>query len=388
MSQLPTNNSQSNQSNPTNSFPNREAVNQANAHPSTEASSRRSRLSGGGGISHSSHSRESHPDNDLTTLRANLKSLVLKNLLASPFLTRFYLDSVIQNFPNSNEAKILARNYQEIIDRITMPNPKSCTHIKVTGARCDSPALRGEQFCYFHQHAHRGVRRPARSRLHPIALIESEEAIQASLMEVINGLLRNTLDVKRAELILRALHIAVKNARNVKFDSKVYPKVREIPEYAEPATENLETMDHAGTVAIVRAAGKASELVMKPARSTNPCPPSLPCPASQSIRAIRIVSNAAKKADACWLRRKRYATPPFVWGRTHSSVPQAQRACLKQMQSRAPRVKRTTAELAAGMLRLRRVFRSARTRLRSARQRSGIRTVETQGSIPQNESHQ
>ena len=67
-----------------------------------------------------------------------------------------------------------------------MPNPKSCTHIKVTGARCDSPALRGEQFCYFHQHAHRGVRRPARSRLHPIALIESEEAIQA-ILTVLGG---------------------------------------------------------------------------------------------------------------------------------------------------------------------------------------------------------
>src|SRR5499427_10382442 len=229
MQARPTNNSQSNQPTHTTQFPKQETPAQ---ETSTEASSRRSRLSGGGGISHSSHSRVSHPDNDLTTLRANLKSLVLKNLLASPFLTRFYLDSVIQNFPNSNEAKILARNYQEIIDRITMPNPKSCTHIKVTGARCDSPALRGEQFCYFHQHAHRGVRRPSRSRLHPIALIESEEAIQASLMEVINGLQRNTIDVKRAELILRALHIAVKNARRTKFDA--FDPMRDIPEYAAP----------------------------------------------------------------------------------------------------------------------------------------------------------
>jgi hypothetical protein len=176
-------------------------------------------------------------DQDLTTLRADIKSIVLKNLLTSPFLTRFYVDSVIHNFPNSNAARILARNYQKIIDRITMPNPKSCTHIKVTGARCDSPALRGEQFCYFHRHAHRGVRRPSRSRLHPIALIESEEAIQASLMEVINGLLRNTIDVKRAELILRALHIAVKNARRARFEES--EPVREIPEYAQPLTKTV-----------------------------------------------------------------------------------------------------------------------------------------------------
>jgi len=192
--------------------------------------------------------------NDLATLRANLKSLVIKNLLASPFLLRFYVDSVISNSPNSNAAKILARNYQKIMNRISMPNPKSCTHIKVTGVRCKSPALRGEQFCYFHQHAYRGVRRPPLSRLHPVAMIESQESIQASLMEVINGLLRNTLDAKRAELILRALHIAVKNARNVRFDSDVYPKVRDVPEYAEPETDNVDTVSHVGTGAIARPA--------------------------------------------------------------------------------------------------------------------------------------
>ena len=103
---------------------------------------------------------------------------------------------------------LLARNYQKLLNRITMANSKSCTHIKVNGVRCEAPALRGEQFCYFHQHAHRGVRRPPRPRLHPRALIESQESIQASLMEVINGLLRNTLDAKRVGLILRAPNIA------------------------------------------------------------------------------------------------------------------------------------------------------------------------------------
>jgi hypothetical protein len=58
-----------------------------------------------------------------------------------------------------------------------MSNDHACIHIKVTGVRCNSPALRGEQFCYFHQNAHRGVRRPPQSRLHPIAMIEDEESI-------------------------------------------------------------------------------------------------------------------------------------------------------------------------------------------------------------------
>ena len=59
-------------------------------------------------------------------------------------------------------------------------------------------------------------------------------------MEVINGLVRNTLDVKRAALILRALHIAVKNAGRVRLDSRVNQRVREIPNYATPADETLD----------------------------------------------------------------------------------------------------------------------------------------------------
>jgi hypothetical protein len=60
-------------------------------------------------------------------------------------------------------------------------------------------ALRGEQFCYFHQRMVRGVTTPAKARLHPVALIEDEESLQASLMEIINALARNSIDLRRAE---------------------------------------------------------------------------------------------------------------------------------------------------------------------------------------------
>jgi hypothetical protein len=185
---------------------------------------------------------------------ARVKSFVRNILLASPDFPIFYADTVIANAPNSNEAKILARNYQKIVERVNQlkaledttmpayPDVKICTHIKVTGVRCGSPTLRGEQFCYFHQRMLRGVRTPPRSRLHPIALIENEEAIQSSLMEVINALLRNTIDLKRAELILRALHIAVKNARRVKLDNCASSMVTEVPDYAaHPAASSPKT---------------------------------------------------------------------------------------------------------------------------------------------------
>jgi hypothetical protein len=126
------------------------------------------------------------------------------------------------------------------------PSVKLCTHIKVTGHTCASPALRGESFCYFHQRMIRGVPTPPKSRIHPMALIESEEGIQVALMETINAIVRNTIDLKRASLILRALSIAARNARNVRFDRFENQMVRKLPEPlpvpAQPAAATQEAI--------------------------------------------------------------------------------------------------------------------------------------------------
>jgi hypothetical protein len=135
------------------------------------------------------------------------------------------------------------------------PSVKICTHIKVTGVQCGSPALRGEQFCYFHQRMVRGVRTPSQARLHPVALIEDEEALQASLMEIINALARNTIDLRRAELILRALHIAVKNVRRVRFDSHADSMIKEVPDY--PNAPKNESANKAEASALSANAGTA-----------------------------------------------------------------------------------------------------------------------------------
>ncbi len=192
------------------------------------------------------------PESKLAPLaKDSVNSFVRKILLTNPLFPRFYADMVLSSAPNSNEAKILRTHYQKILNRTSMPTSSTCTHIKVTGVRCASPSLRGEQFCYFHQHAHRGVRKPPQSRLHPIAILEDEESIQSSLMEVINALMRNTIDLKRAELILRALHIAVKNASRVKFDIHASDTVKEIPNYTAPS-------NHVGADAFVRPSGEAA----------------------------------------------------------------------------------------------------------------------------------
>jgi len=131
-------------------------------------------------------------------------------------------------------------------NRTNMPNPKNCTHIKVTGVRCGSPALREEQFCYFHQRMLRTVKGPPASRIHHAALLEDEESIQASLMEVVNALLRGTIELKRAELILRALNTAVRNIRRVNF-AHASGMITQVPDY--PAAPDAEVDEAARTEA-------------------------------------------------------------------------------------------------------------------------------------------
>src|SRR6202140_3863147 len=192
-------------------------------------------------------SRMAIPETGGTSTAAFIKSFVRKNLLASPMFPRLYADVVISSAPNSLEAKILARNYKKIIaysERTNQPmsNIKSCTHIKVTGVRCGCPPLRGEQFCYFHQRMLRTVKFPA-SRVPHTALLEDEESIQASLMEVVNALLRGTIELKRAELILRAMNTAVRNIRRVHFGLHTDDMIKEVPEY--PAVPDVEMEEYA-----------------------------------------------------------------------------------------------------------------------------------------------
>jgi hypothetical protein len=117
------------------------------------------------------------------------------------------------------------------------PNVRNCTHIKVTGQRCGSPALRGEFFCYFHTRVIKGVPLRVDMQLHSMALLEDCESIQLSIMHVVDGLIKGTLDPTRARLIIQALRIAARNAKNVRFDDFHYgfseqPMVREVPDYA------------------------------------------------------------------------------------------------------------------------------------------------------------
>jgi hypothetical protein len=205
----------------------------------------------------------------------DIRNTLFFNILsANPLLARFYADLFRRHGANPSVVKDLETRSGIFFtsDQSTQkaepkakgsttmalnPNTRVCTHIKVNGIRCGSPSLRHEVFCYFHQRMIRGVRTPPKSRLHPIANFEDTHAIQFSLMEVVNALVRNHIDVPRARLILRALSIAARNASKTRFDCSQGDMVKEVPEY--PAAPPV-----AGPVAIATAQAEAVSNISKP----------------------------------------------------------------------------------------------------------------------------
>jgi len=196
----------------------------------------------------------------------------VRRLAANPSLLRdLQIQSGIFLNPDQAEKKLPAGARPEKMKGINsmaaIQNPRVCTHIKVNGVRCGSPSLRHEVFCYFHQRMIRGVRTPAKSRLHPIAMLEDPQAIQASLMEIINALIRNHIEVNRARLIVRALFIAAKNAEKARFSMYASDMVTEVPQYpAAPITRgtNYDALEQAEVLAEINAS-KPTPVVVDPA---------------------------------------------------------------------------------------------------------------------------
>ena len=126
-----------------------------------------------------------------------------------------------------------------------IPNVRSCT---IQGHRSPFRLPRSPRIAVLLlPPAHDPRRRtPSESRLHPVALIEDEESIQAALMEVINALLRNTIDPKRASLILRALNIATRNIRHMKYGIHDKEMIKEVPDYPAPPEPELESVPARG----------------------------------------------------------------------------------------------------------------------------------------------
>jgi hypothetical protein len=89
-----------------------------------------------------------------------------------------------------------------------------CRHIKTNRSKCKSPALRGQDFCYFHERHHRRhtvTRRPANQPIpRPIHFDppEDRDSVQIAISVVVNALALGTLDTRRASTLLYGIQLA------------------------------------------------------------------------------------------------------------------------------------------------------------------------------------
>src|SRR6516225_7796012 len=90
----------------------------------------------------------------------------------------------------------------------------TCNHLKEDGVYCDSPALRGEKFCYFHRNARARRLQMAQARRRgeacriQLPVVEDMHAVQVSLQQVLEALADDRIDHKRAGLMLYGLQQA------------------------------------------------------------------------------------------------------------------------------------------------------------------------------------
>ena len=83
-----------------------------------------------------------------------------------------------------------------------------CRHIHTAGNRCGSPAMRNRQLCYFHSTTRQlpmHIRMPPNEAIFRMPYIEDRASIQHALATIMCHIASNSLDSKRAGLLLYGL---------------------------------------------------------------------------------------------------------------------------------------------------------------------------------------
>ncbi len=94
---------------------------------------------------------------------------------------------------------------------------RTCDHLKEDGIYCSSPALRDQRFCYFHLNARARRVQAAGHRLHAepcrfqMPVLDNMHAVQAGIQQVVDALADNSIQNRRAALLLYAMQQAATN---------------------------------------------------------------------------------------------------------------------------------------------------------------------------------
>ena len=187
-----------------------------------------------------------------------------------------------------------------------------CTYIRVTGHACQSPALKGKNFCYFHERVVRGVATPIASRISPTFILENRESIQYALMEIMNSIANGTLDHKTASLLLRALNIAERNSRRTRFHQDADQIVQEVPNYGRQyLNEHPEYDSPAAPESTDEATVPTAAVPQQPPIPRSHAPLSLKANAAQPVRSAA-EENELRKVRASINRAMAGSLPDLI----------------------------------------------------------------------------
>jgi hypothetical protein len=109
-----------------------------------------------------------------------------------------------------------------------MKKPRQCKHRFVNGDICGSPAQRGYDHCHFHIR-YRRQDDPSEEN-YELPLLEGRDGVNLLISDIVRGILRNTLDHRKASLALYAAQVVAMNLNR-------WQKVAEEIEEDEPAEE-------------------------------------------------------------------------------------------------------------------------------------------------------
>jgi hypothetical protein len=119
-----------------------------------------------------------------------------------------------------------------------MPLPANipqCEHIRISGQRCGSPALRGEKHCHFHDYTYN-----PRYQFHGgIPMPEDASAIQIGLCRVIRNLEAEPASSRNYALMLYALQTASANLKRVREEAALIAEANQADKAEEAKGPSL-----------------------------------------------------------------------------------------------------------------------------------------------------
>jgi hypothetical protein len=243
-----------------------------------------------------------------------------------------------------------------------------CHHVRINGTRCDSPALKGKAYCYFHHRSRQRESAPVAPNsqlpnhqlpttgypapLSPPAdlfLLEDANSIQSALQWVLRRILAASIDRRQASLLLYGLQIAAANVKQTTFEPYYKKVIRDLPaaqtaitassENAhEPAQNCLDCHPEPGPREIIDRSGQSTagsgmaEGRESPAESPTafpdsppPLPPGSPERATDNCPLATISSDSPEQPTAPIRRNRkpRRPRPASIDTRMLSSTPRA-----------------------------------------------------------------